>query len=122
MSFSLEMFALFSVVQECKQQNISKYNFLFCLKYLATVNLCFYENRVLKEIFAPHRLQMRGGCRKSRDVRSLTSFTVKRILLGKANRIWRYWKLVIISGEIVDTHRMLVGTSVGRAQVGSNAP
>jgi hypothetical protein len=78
-------------------------------------------HRVLKGIFAPHRVQMRGGCRKLRDVRSITSFTVKRILLGKANRIWRYWKLVLISGEIVDTHRMLVGRSEGKAQFGSNA-
>ena len=64
---------------------------------------------------------MRVGYRKLRDVRSLTSFTVKRILLGKANRIWKYWKLVIISGEIVDTHKILVGRSEGTVQLGSNA-
>ena len=86
-----------------------------------TVNLSVYENRVLKGIFAAHRVQVRGGYRKLREVRSLTSFTVKRILSGKANRIWRYWKLVIISGEIVDTQRMLVGRYVGMAQLGSNA-
>jgi len=86
-----------------------------------TVNLSVYEKRVLKEIFAPHRVQMRCGCRKLRDVMSLTRFTMKRNLLGKANRIWRYWKLIIITEEIVDTHRLLVGGSEGKAQLGSNA-
>ena len=62
---------------------------------------------------------MRVGYRKLRDVRSLTSFTVKRILLGKANRIWKYWKLVIISGEIVDTHKILVGRSEGGYSLGA---
>jgi hypothetical protein len=113
MLFNLEMFALLYVIQECKHQHISKYNILFCFTYLVIVNLNVYENWVLKEILATHRVQMRCGCRKLRDVRSLKSCTVKRILLGKANRIWRYWKLVIISGEIVDTHRLLVGRSEG---------
>jgi hypothetical protein len=121
MLFSLEMFALLSVIQECKHQNISKYNFLLCFKCLVTVNLSVYENRVLKEIFAPHRVQIRCGCRKLRNVMSLTRSTAKRNLLGKANRIWRYWELITISGEIVDTHGMLVGGYEGKAQVGSNA-
>jgi hypothetical protein len=64
---------------------------------------------------------MTGGCRKSRDVRSLTSCTVERMLLGKTNRKWRDWKLVIISGEIVDIYRILVGRSEGKVQLGSNA-
>jgi hypothetical protein len=46
---------------------------------------------------------------------------MKRILLGKANQTWRYWKPAIISGEIVDIHRMLVGRSEGMVQLGSNA-
>jgi hypothetical protein len=84
------------------------------------VKLSVYEDRVLKEIFASHEVQMRSGCRKLRDVTNLTSFTMKRILLGKTNRIWKYWEMVIISGEIVDTHRMLVGRSEGKAQLGSD--
>ena len=57
---------------------------------------------------------MRGKCRKLHDAMSETDFTVERILLGKASRIWRDWKLVIICGETVDTGRMLVGRAEGK--------